>query len=732
MKRRNKSLFRMMWIMILLGTLVVANVLFVMFTKTHLYSGNSVLDTRIPSSIISTIVSAKRGTIYDRNQHAIAQDMKSYTLIANTRYFYGDDYREAEGLYVADVESTASQLASVLNIKPDAMKIILNEAIEKKQKETELGDGTKRISEDKKKEIEALKIPGINFIEDTSRIYPASPLASNLIGFATYNDEGKTFEGKLGLEKQLDSKLAGKNGEIKYQQSRFGKLIPGTTQIIENVKDGYDVNLTLDWNLQNMVETALSQAMEEELTEGAWCIVMEVETGKILAWANYPTFDQNTREDIPTYLNTLSQESYEPGSVMKPFTYAVAIDTGVYPTNKKFRSHQFWYKVEDDKIKRVEEGSLTPYMPIQDALDQDYGEISFEKGFALSSNVGICELLTNYVKYEDYVSYLNKFGFFKKVNMNYVKDIKGNTNLTKEFKPEIATDYLSSGFGQSSSVTPLQLVQAYSSIFNNGMMMKPYVVESIVDNNSGNVIESYKPEVVGTPISSKTSQDVRTLMKKVVEPEGSGERFAIEGIDMIAKTGTGEIYDTELQSYRTDLYNSSIIAAAPSKNPKILVYYGVKSGNLYYNPQPFKDIFLASLNYNTIDASKKNLNPESQNNPQWNSFILESLVNHSLDYGLKKLEGHPRIVVIGDGKHIVDQYPKGDTEITVNETVFLTTEGTHFTMPDMQGWTMKEVGVFWKMTGIYVEADGQGRVYNQNIEPGSVLTKEDVIKVYLS
>ncbi|MDO4467995.1 MAG: penicillin-binding protein [Bacillota bacterium] len=730
--KRKKRLTRMMMIMFLIWALAIANVLFVMVTKTHFWSGQSVLDSRIQSSYISQTVRAKRGTIYERNNHALAQERKSYTIIAYTKYFYSPEGKALDpdtANYYDNPEETARLLSSVLNINEEYVAYLLQNAIDDQLKQTELGNGTKQITEEQMEEIKTMDIRGIDFIKDSSRYYTISPFASNLIGYASYDIESQTFEGKLGLEKQLDGKLSGENGELRYQQTRNGHLIPGTVKVKKQAVDGYNVNLTLDWNLQSVVENALQNTMEENNAESAWCIVMECDTGKILAWSSYPSYDQNHIEEIPSYLNPLSEKSYELGSVVKPFTYAIAIDTGVYPNNKKFKSYEFWYKVENDKIVRIEEEEGTVYKPIGDALDEDFGEITFDEGFALSSNVGICELLTDYVKYEDFVQYMKEFGFYKKVNMNYVKDVKGTTNLRNKFSADLATDYLSTGFGQSTSMTPLQLVQAYTAIFNDGLMMKPYVVESIVDAKTGEALESYKPEVVATPIKKKTAQQVCELMKTVGEEGGTGTRFAIDGIDMILKTGTAQIFDSEIKSYREDCYTNSVIAAAPSTNPKIMVYYGLQSSNYYYDASHFKEILITALNCNTIDAS----DPKKQEEKTLlnKTYEVENYINHSLQYVKKKLEEYSNYLVIGDGDTIINQYPLPGTTILDTEVIFLLSDGNHYTMPDMTDWTMKEISAFWNMTGISISTEGEGRVFEQNIAPGSILSKEDSIIVYL-
>lgn len=155
----------------------------------------------------------------------------------------------------------------------------------------------------------------------------------------------------MGLEQSLNKYLAGKDGEVTYQQTVSGNVLPGTTNVLKQSENGDNVKLTIDANLQQTVENAVKQSYEENNAESAWCVVMEPSTGKVLAWCSYPTFDQNEHKTIPTFTNLISESAYEPGSVMKPITYATAIDTGVYPKNETYRAGSFAY-VYDDSTKK--------------------------------------------------------------------------------------------------------------------------------------------------------------------------------------------------------------------------------------------------------------------------------------------------------------------------------------------------------------------------------------------
>lgn len=734
-RQSNKQLYRIIQIMILVGTLVVANVLFTMVTHRHIWSGQDVLDTQIASSIINTKVEAKRGTIYDRNHNVIAQEISAFTIVA----YLDDSLVDEKGkpAYVKDAEYTAKKLGTVLDIDEKTVEKIIKDAKKHDRAQTELGLGTKRLDKETMEKVKKLKLPGIGFVNAVNRSYPTTPFSSNLVGFATYNEDDQKIAGVMGLEQTLDKYLSGKDGQVQYQQAVDGSVLPGTTKVFKESEDGKDVTLTLDASLQVTVEQAMKQTMEENAALNASCVVMEVETGKVLAWASYPTYDQNKHLEIPSFNDKISALTYEPGSVIKPFTYAIALDTGVFPKNTTYRAGQFTYSVDPNtgKIIRVANGTETGYPPISDALDKDFGTLTYEDGLALSSNVAICELLANYVNYGKFNEYMKKFGFFQITDIPYVTEVQGRNNIvrTVDDKEIISPqDYLSTGFGQSSSITILQLMQAYTAIFNDGTMMRPYVVQSINDPNTGEPVEEYKPEAVGTPISKDSANQVVEMMRHVLDDGMTGARFRIDGVDITAKTGTGEIYNENTGTYDKYNYTSSIVAAAPASNPKVMVFWGMEGANyLNYSAEPFKQIMKAALISNGISGSEVTSNPE-ENYEKWETYSMPSLINHSLDYATSKMaDKKVHTNVIGDGQNVVDQYPAKDATINSNDRVFILTDGKTITMPDMTGWTRKDITAFWQLTGISVQTIGYGKVKTQNIATNEPINKDSSIQVEL-
>lgn len=744
--------------------LACSTVIYTMISKKHFWSGNLAVNSMIRNSVQERTINGVRGDILDRSNQVLARQTTAYTLAANfdTRT---PEEKEAEerlieaqrqnalykaqlngrteqteaalaaadeqsiGSYVEDPQQFASAIKSVLGdaVNEETLVRLIERGQMQGKSQIELGTGTKRISREDKEKLESMKIPGLSFIETTKRDYPITPLASNLIGFAAYDDTAQNITGKLGLEKSMELYLGSEDGLEQFRATNTNQELPGSRETIQEAINGDNVKLTLDSSLQQTVEEQMRFTMEENNATAAWTLVMEVETGKILAWASYPTYDQNTHLEIPSYIDKVSEYPLEPGSIIKPLYYSMAIDAGVYPYNQTYRAGEFAY-IEDPltgKITRVGSHFETGIPPILDALGKDHGVLTFEDGLALSSNIALCELLANHLDKETVDKYLEAFDLFEKTEIPFVNEQVGVKNIKS------STDYLSSGFGQASSMTILELCKAYTAIFNDGIMMQPYIVDSIIDSSTGETIQKSSPKMVGTPISEDTAHQVVDLMRHVVDPGMTGDRFAIEGVDLALKTGTGEIYNEDTHTYDKENYTSSVIAAAPANDPKVLVCYGMQGPNyLNYSADPFKEIMKSSLQ--AVNVNTGTDRSVTEHHQEWVSSPMPSLTSHSLSYAQNKLAGtEVNTIIIGDGDTVVAQFPDDSTTINSNDNVMLLTNGSSRQMPDMIGWTRKDITAFWQLTGISISADGYGRVNWQSIPANTPIQEDTVIEVKL-
>jgi len=354
------------------------------------------------------ILESKRGTIYDANGNALAQNVSSYTLIAYLEESRTTDPERPQ--HVVNIDYTAEQLSTVLDISKEQLVRYLS----KDAYQVEFGSKTKNLSELKKDEILALKLPGIDFIETQQRYYPYGNFLSYTIGYAKkkeiVQEDGSTkveLVGEMGIEKSYNDKLVGENGYTLYQKDRNGYKIAGTQEVTVPSVDGYDIYLTIDSNIQLFVEQAIAKMYEECSADWLAIMLADAKTGAILASATSPSFDPN-KKDITSYLDQNIASAFEPGSTMKIYSYMAAMEYGVYNGDELYKSGIFTAK----------DGTQ-----IGDWYRQGWGNISYDKGFALSSNVAVMNLLDKYMSGNELKAYYKKLGFGSKTGIELPNEL---------------------------------------------------------------------------------------------------------------------------------------------------------------------------------------------------------------------------------------------------------------------------------------------------------------------
>ncbi|MDF9837677.1 MULTISPECIES: penicillin-binding protein [unclassified Breznakia] len=727
-------------VMGIIVALVAANVLFTIVTGTHFRSGENILSMKEGSKYKKEKIIANRGHIYDRSKEVIAQDIESYDLFA-----YIDEERVNAGdtpVYVVDYDKTSQELAKIIESDPskvaavaESLKNTLESAKKAGQSQTEFGNHGRNLTAEQKEKIENLGLTGLDFTKSTSRAYPVGTFASQLIGFTEY-DDNRNLTGVTGLEKTFDKELSGASGEVVYQTDSSGNRLPNTQKYTKIPETGNDVYLTIDRDTQLALEKALQQTMESNNANYAWGIVMEAKTGKVLAQAGYPTYDLNTKEGIEkNEYNITSDRPFEVGSVMKAFVYAAAMNEGVYDGNAMFQSKTAYIGVNaEGNPVRIDspEGSIGA---VNDALGNDKGIITYDQGLIYSTNTAIASLLTNYLNIDKNIEYLKKFKLFESVDMYGLSDRVGVLNA-------IDSDPFSKmaiGFGQASTINSYQIVQAATAIFGDGTLIKPYIVDKIVDPNTGDVLYQGKTEKVGQPITAETAKKIQALMRQVVDdPGGTANHYKMSDITMMAKTGTGEIAFEGEKGYSREYFTSSILAAAPAEDPEIIVYYAFESSNIRnYSTDYFKDIVRESLSaldkYNESSQQTTSTENTTTENTNYSQYIMPSLVNHSLDYVKQKLEGFDvKTYYIGDGTNIISQFPLTGSTVLSKQNIFLLTDGTNIKVPNMSGWSRKDVSIYAKLCGLDVTYTGKGgTVRKQSLGEGTVITKDSKLEVEL-
>ena len=658
------------------------------------------------------IIKAERGNIYSSDNEVLAQNVSSYKLIAYLSPSRTTD--EDNPQHVVDKEKTAKELAPILGISEEEILGYLNkEGIY----QTEFGSAGKGLSELTKEQIEKLNLPGIDFEESLKRYYPKGDFASYVLGYAkeetTVDQDGNeetNMEGEMGIEKYYDSTLKGEDGYVTYQKDLRGYKIAGTNEISKDASRGKDIYLTINSSIQFFVEQALSEAEANYNYEWFTIMIADAKTGAILASSTSPSFDPNVR-NITNYLDMNVSSPYEPGSTMKIFTYMCAMEQGVYNGNETYHSGTY---------------VTTDGTEIGDWNRAGWGDITFDRGFALSSNVGVINLIDRYLSADVLRSYFKKLGFSKKTGIELPNESEGKI----DFKYE--TEIFNAGFGQGITTTPIQNIQALTSLTNGGVMLKPYLVERIVDPDTGEVVYEGERTEVDTVASETTVNKIKDLMWDTVNTPGmTGTGYRLEGYNLIGKTGTAQIADENSGGYLTGESDiiSSFAGIYPKDDPKVIIYASVKrpeGGNQRVIWTAIKDIVVNISKYYGTD-------PSSTEDNSLEEYSLSSYKNKDVNNSKAELESMGMTVtVIGDGTDVINQYPIKGEKITAGTKVFLITNSSNMTLPDVTGLSSKQAEDLLRLLGVNVKLEGNGYVTAQSVGAGTLITAGMEVTLALS
>lgn len=651
----------------------------------------------------SDVLDAKRGTMFDRNGEVVAQDIPSYSVIAILDKNYPN--------HIKDPEEAAEKLAKVLDTDKDNLVDLLSK---EGRFQVEIPSGRK-VSYRKKEQIEDLKIPGIDFLRESRRYYPNQTFASHVIGY-TGNGEKGVQAGLMGLEKSLNKYLQEKDGKITFLGDAFSRAIPANKESVEKPKHGQDVYLTIDEKIQLYLDEAMQEAAKEYEPEKITGIVADPKTGRILAMSNYPAFNPNEK-DIKNYTNFAVSYPFEPGSTMKIFTLAAAIEEGKYNGNEQFQSGSY-------KLPNIGR-------PIYDHNRKGWGTITYNEGVQNSSNVAFSKLVREKLGYEKFRSYISKFGLDQKTNIDLPNEKNGSILYNYEIEK------VTTAFGQGSTITPIQQIQAATAIANGGKMMQPYLIDKIMNPETKKVVQDNEPKVKGKPISEATSKQVRDILETVVT-EGTGKPYMIDGYSVAGKTGTAQIPGKDgkyISGWGENVF--SFIGMAPKDDPKLLVYVAVERPKVEFpemgstpTANIFTSVMKSSLQYLNIQPEAK----EKQNKSKAKKTYGKELDNYTGQSAkeakseLEKLGMH--VSVIGSGDEVIKQEPYEGAYVIKGERVILRTSGDA-KMPDLTNWSYMDILRLSKLLGLKETITGSGFAVKQNVKAGSPVKAGDFLVVQL-
>ncbi|HAW60221.1 MAG TPA: stage V sporulation protein D [Actinobacteria bacterium] len=484
-------------------------------------------------------IAPHRGIIYDRQGKELAFSVDAETIYA-TPYF------------IKNPALVASKLSPILELDEASL-------FEKLTKDCGFAYIARKVDEEKAEAVRALGIEGIGFLKEGKRYYPYDSLGSHVIGFV-----GMDGRGLAGLELYYDEFLRGKPGQLVAENDPLGRPIPGGVSKLISSTDGNDVILTIDRDIQYKAEEELRLQVERFQAKGGNIIVMNPRAGEIYAMANEPTFDLNgfSETSAGSLRNRAVTDVYEPGSIMKAIIASAALEERMYQLDDVLHLPST-IKVSDKVI-----GEAHPRPP------EDF---TFTEIVARSSNVGIVTIGLELGK-ERMCRYIEAFGLTKRTGIDFPGETYGFTPPPDDWSGSTIGNI---PFGQGISATPLQMIQAFSVLANDGFLVRPHLLCKVI-NAKGETVKTYPEDRGCKVISTQTAREMRGILEQAVN-EGTGKAARIDGYRVAGKTGTAQKPGEKGGGYEPGRYIASFIGFAPAQDPQfvILVVIDEPVGTMY-------------------------------------------------------------------------------------------------------------------------------------------------------
>ncbi len=683
---------------------------------------------------INQIISPKRGNIYDSTGKALAISAQVDTVTINPTKIKSSNEDETKELK----EKVAKGLSEIFELD-------YNETLEKVKSMSNVETIVKKVEKDKidklRKWMNENKVSiGINIDEDTKRYYPYTSLASSVIGFC-----GSDNQGLSGIEYKWDSTLTGTPGKIVSSKDSSQSEIPNSEKTYIAAENGSNLTLTIDINIQTIIEKYLKQAVEENSCErGGNVIVMNPSTGDILGMASYPNFDLNTpfspnevllknwdslsETDQKTSLqkmwtNKSVSDSYEPGSTFKIITASVALEENITETdvNSDFVCKGY----ENVHGTNISCWRTTPhgYQSLRQALENSCNPAFMQLGKRISAS-------TLY-------KYYKAFGLFDKTNVALPGETSSIFHDLSSVGPvELAT----MSFGQRFTITPLQLATAISAVANDGVLMQPRIVKEITNADTGAVTTTNSIKVRQV-ISKETSEKVKSMMESVATV-GTGKRAAVDGYAIGGKTGTSE----PPVGNKTAGYVASYIAISPVENTEIVLLLTLykPQGDSHQGGQvagPVVGQMLSEiLPYLGVSSNTKNTSVESSSSST-KTITLPNVTNKTVTEAKKVLEAagfKAKVSTSGNQNSLLvkDQVPKPGVSLDSDAIIMLYSEEnevrTSVTVPNLKGMSAAQAKNSLRAKNLNILIEGKGTVVSQDYTANSSVEEGTIIKVTLT
>ena len=719
-----KKLKMIFLVIVLILAILVGRIGFLQFVQ-----GTYLKELAYNQQSINQIISPKRGSIYDSTGKLLATSASVDTITINPSKIEKNVKSDDDKVLIK--EKLAKAFSEIFELDYD-------ETLAKINSSSNVETIAKKVEQDKVDQLKAWmkenKVTiGINIDEDTKRYYPYGSVLSQVIGSC-----GSDNQGLAGIENKWDSVLTGTPGKIVSSKSASQEEIPNAEKTYIAAQNGSDLTLTIDLKIQTIVEKYLKQAVDDNNVEnGGNCIVMDPKTGDILAMATYPNYDLNQPFTPNEYLaktyDSLSSEEktnaiykmwsnksvselYEPGSVFKLVTASVALEENITGTDVAGDFNCPGYQMVDGtRINCWKTDGSHGSQSLRHALEKSCNPALIQLG----SRIGTATLY----------KYYKTFGFFDKTGIA----LPGEANsIFKEESTVIPVERATYSFGQRFSITPLQMITAISAIANDGVLMKPRIVKSITNTDTG-AVTTVDTEEVRQVISSDTASKVKSMMQSVVE-EGTGRKGAVTGYTVGGKTGT-----SEPRSGREDIdgYVATYVAISPVEDTQVVLLL-----NLYKPPKSnhqggtlagpvVSQMLTEILPYLGIPSS-------ADSSDDSNLITVPEVRNKTIAEAEKIMQEKGFTVKISTSNDknstlVVDQVPKPGVSLSKNSIIMLydQTTRTSATVPDLTGKSAYTATTELRNANLNISIDGSGVVVSQDPPKGSQVDAGTVVNVTL-
>ena len=576
-------------------------------------------------------VEGDRGEILATNGEVLATNLTTSSLVVIPNQ-------------IQDPVSCANKLAVILGTDETA----LYEKITKSASIIRISPEGRQLDDETAKAIDNLKLSGVYLIKDTIRYYPNGNYLSHTLGFVGIDNQGL-----VGLELKYDEYLKAVNGSINYyMDAKSQNLALYPSEYVEPM-EGFDIKLTINKEIQDIVERELENAYEKYNPEGIWAIAMDPKTGAILAISSKPDYDPNNYQDYDATIynqNIPIWMTYEPGSTFKVITMASALNEGLIDLDNQTYYDNGYEYVGGARIKSWKKGG--------------HGLQTFRQVLQNSSNPGFVEIGRRLGK-DNLWNYIESFGLTKKTGVDLVGESAGIMFSYENFNE---LEQATVSFGQGISITPIQLVTAVSAVVNGGYLYTPYIVDEIIDPMSNEVVYKAETNLVRQVITEETSALMRDALESVVSDGGARTTY-IEGYRIGGKTGTAQ--KAIDGSYRSGEYILSVLTIAPADNPEIVLYVAMDNPKnaIQYGGTTVGPIVRSMLVDILPSLGVEKVTSQREKVKTWEDSYYYLVENYIGKTKSEVKSEYFRFEFIGEGTKVIDQLPRVNEKVEQGSTI---------------------------------------------------------------